>query len=105
MELLHGKWFDPVMSLLVCYEILRRGNDPDRLIVRNNVLPNLDQYFGGLPDVAALAAMLGFDRAAPKDPPLFREGLLAFPDWEDDLPIASDKLDFNYTWTAWRGAP
>jgi hypothetical protein len=102
-ELLHGKWFDPVMSLLVCYEILRRGNDPDRLIVRNNVLPNLDHYFGGIPDVAALAAMLGFDRAVPKHPPLFREGLLAFPDWEDDLPIGADKLDFNYTWTAWRG--
>lgn len=101
-ELLFGKWIDPVMSLVGCYEILRRGDETLRQMVRETVVPNLEQYFPGVPDIAAIADSVGLDRPMPKDPPLFREGLLAFPGWEDHLRLPADKLDFNYMWTTWR---
>ena len=101
-DLLYGKWLDPVMSLLACYEILRRGNEQLKLGLRYTVIPNLDRYFPGLPDTDAIAVSLGLNRKMPAAPPLFREGLLAFPEWEDKLPINSDQLDFNYIWTTWR---
>lgn len=100
-ELLFGKWIDPVMSLLVCYEILRRGNDQSKQAIRDIVVPNLEQYFPGIPDIAAIAELVGLDRPMPAHPSLFREGLLAFPDWEEHLPMAAAKLDFNYMWTTW----
>jgi len=101
--LLYGKWLDPIMSLLACYEILRRGDEQLKSELRYTVIGNLDKYFPGLPDTDAIASNLGLARRRPAAPPLFREGLLAFPEWEDHLPISSSKLDFNYTWTTWRG--
>ncbi len=103
--LLYGKWLDPLMSLLACYEILRRGDENDKGTLRNVVLPNLRRYFGGLPDIAAIADQLDQPSALPHDPPLFREGLLVLPELEGALPLPSDRLDFHHIWTAWRGAP
>jgi len=102
-ELLLGKWIDPVMSLLACYEILRRGRDDKKNMLRQIVVPNLDTWFPGIPDTAAIAAMLDLPRTTPEGVPLFREGLLAFPDWEDQLPLSADRLDFESIWTMWRG--
>jgi hypothetical protein len=101
-ELLHGKWIDPVMSLLAGYEILRRGDDNDKQVLRDIVVPNLEQDFAGVPDIAAIADSLGLERPMPAAAPLFREGLLAFPDWDDHLPLPADRLDFDYMWTTWR---
>ena len=92
-----------VMSLLACYEILRRGNDANKQMLRGTVVPNLEQYFGGIPDIAAIATLLDLPRPMPAGAPIFRDGLLAYPDWEDRLPMPADDLDFNYVWTAWRG--
>jgi caspase domain-containing protein len=103
-ELLFGKWIDPVMSLLACYEILRRGDEASKGTVRNLVVPNLDQYFPGIPDTAAIAASVGLDRPMPAYPPLFRDGLHAFPDWEQALPLPAGRLDYGYVWTTWRAA-
>jgi Caspase domain len=102
-SLLHGKWLDPVMSLLACYEILRRGDENDKAILRNEVLPNLNQYFAGIPDIAAIAEQLDQPYVISPHAPLFREGLLALPELEDLLPLPSDRLDFHHIWTAWRG--
>jgi Caspase domain len=103
--LLFGKWLDPLMSLLACYEILRRGDENDKHTLRGVVLPNLNQYFAGIPDIAAIAAQLDQPYALPTFVPLFREGLLALPELEGALPLPSDRLDFHHIWTAWRGAP
>lgn len=102
-ELLLGKWLDPVMSLLACYEILRRGRDHHKQDLRTVVIPNLETWFPGLPDTAAIATMLDLPRPEPTGPPLFREGLLAFEDWDEHLPIPADRLDFAHIWTMWRG--
>jgi Caspase domain len=104
-SLLHAKWLDPVMSLLACYEILRRGDEHDKGILRNEVLPNLNQYFAGIPDIAAIAEQLDQPYVISPHAPLFREGLLALPQLEGLLPLPPDRLDFHHIWTAWRGAP
>jgi Caspase domain len=103
--LVKGEWVDPVLSLLAGYEALRHGDDAMKLSVLQHVVPALDVQFPELPDPAAVAALLGQPRATPPAPPLFREGLFAFGDWEDRLPMPSDRLDFNHIWTAWRGLP
>src|SRR5262249_43207595 len=104
MELLYGKWIDPLMSLLACYEILRRGDAANKQMVCDTVVPNLEQYFPGIPDTAAISTLLERPRPMPVTAPVFREGLLTYPDWEDRLPMPADALDFNYIWTAWRGS-
>jgi hypothetical protein len=105
-EVLSGKWLDPVTSLIVCYDIIRRGDINLKNTVRNTVVRNLYQFFPGLPDTVAIEASL--DRNArqsiPSDAPLFTEGLLVFPDWENQLPFAAKKLDYGSTWTTWVGA-
>ena len=101
-ELLLGKWIDPIMGLLACYEILRRGDDAAKATIRAVVIPSMDQFFPGIADIAAIAEMLQGGRTMPAGPPLFREGLIAFPDWENHLPLTADRLDFNHIWTAWR---
>jgi Caspase domain len=103
MELLYGKWIDPIMSLLACYEIVRRGNEANKQMLRGTVVPNLEQYFAGIPDIAAIATLLDLPRPMPGGAPIFRDGLLAYPAWEDFLPMPANDLDFNYIWTAWRG--
>jgi hypothetical protein len=102
-DLLHGKWLDPVMSLLASYEVLRRGDDGIKSTLSNVIVPNLERFFPGIPDTAAIAVSLGMDRPQPSAPPLFRDGLLAFPDWEDTLPLPAGRLEFGYIWTTWRG--
>jgi hypothetical protein len=100
-ELLYGKWLDPVMSLIACYEILRRGNDWPKQTLIDEVIPNLERYFPGIPDTACIAEMLGLSRPMPVDPPLFTEGLAAFPDLEDSLRPSARYLDYGSVWTSW----
>ena len=71
---------------------------------RDIVVPRFEGLFPQIADGAALAALLGGSRPLPAAPPLFREGLLAFQEWETRLPISADQLDFNHIWTAWRGS-
>jgi hypothetical protein len=68
------------------------------------VIANLERYFPGIPDTAALAALVGLDRPRPSGPPLFTEGLLAYPDWEESLRYPARKLDYGATWTTWISA-
>jgi hypothetical protein len=103
MELLYGKWADPIMTLLPCYEAVRRGDDQAKRVIREVVIPNMERFFAGIPDVAAIAAMLGLERPMPAAPPLFADGLMAYDDWENSMVMPARKLDRNSTWTTWFG--
>lgn len=102
--LLYAKWIDPVTSMIVCYDVIRRGDEQLRSLVRSPVLSNLRRYYSGIPDVAAIAVQLDPGSATrPAGPPLFTEGVFAFPDWADHLPYPADRLDYGALWTTWRG--
>ena len=99
-ELLYAKWVDPIGACFVAYEAVRRGaREKAGLAARN-----LAEYFPFLPDGAALAALTGIATAPPRGVPLFLDGLRAFPDYADWLPLPAGYLDFAGPWTAWRGA-
>jgi hypothetical protein len=99
-DLLYGKWLDPIGSSLAAYECIRR----DRKDEMHEVIENMTAYFDDLPDTAALAKLMGRDIARPEGPPLFLDGLRAFPDERAWLPLPSGNLDYASLWTAWRGA-
>jgi hypothetical protein len=103
-DLLHGKWLDPIMSLVAAYEIVRRGDAQLKNDLRTVVVPNLEKYFAGIPDIAAIARAVGLKRPLPASPPLFTEGLLLNPDWEDALKLGAGRLDYANLWSTWRGA-
>jgi Caspase domain len=99
-ELLRGKWTDPIMAVLAAYELIRRG----RLEHLSEVVGNLRLYFPGLPDTEALAKLSGQPATGLASAPLILDGLFAFDDYEELLPLPEGKLDYNGPWTAWRGA-
>jgi Caspase domain len=96
-DLLNGKWLDPVMAIMACYELQRSGE-----ALGSVVMNNLTQYFGQLPDVAAISARLGAPTKPPDAVPMFLAGVRAFPELE--LPLPKGKLDFSSPWTSWVGA-
>ncbi|HEV2988080.1 MAG TPA: hypothetical protein VG759_06540 [Candidatus Angelobacter sp.] len=103
-DALYGKWLDPMTCLIVCYDIIRRGDEELKKTVRGTVVHNLQTYFPGMPDTAAIATLSEMDNVVmPTNPPLFMEGLAAFPDWEDHLPYPAKDLDYGATWTTWIG--
>lgn len=102
-SLLDGSQVDPILSPLACYEAVRRGDQVLKNKARDAVTPRIEALFPQIPDAAAITALLGISRPMPSAPPLFREGLLAFQEWETRLPMSADRLDFNHIWTAWRG--
>jgi hypothetical protein len=99
-ELLNSKWLDPIASSLAAYECIRR-NRKDWM---HEVIENMTTYFNDLPDTAALAKLMGRDVAPPQGPPLFLDGLRAFPDERSRLPLLAGRLDYASPWTAWRAA-
>ena len=103
--LLRAEWIDPVMSLVVCYDAIRRGAQPLLDSVRNLLLPALRDHYLSIPDVSAIAEQLAAGSTSrPVTPPLFTEGLFAYPDWTDHLPYPARKLDYGSVWTTWIGA-
>lgn len=99
-ELLYAKWLDPIASSLAAYECIRR----DRKDEMHEVVENMTAYFNDLPDTAALAKLMGRDIARPEGPPLFLDGLRAFPDELTWLPLPAGHLDYASPWTAWRAS-
>jgi Caspase domain len=103
-DLLNAKWIDPITSLIVCYDVIRRGDEQPRADIRDPVLINLQTYFPGIPDVSAIAEQLNPGSVRrPAEPPLFTEGLLAFPGWAEGLSLPADRLDYGALWTTWKG--
>lgn len=99
-ELLYAKWLDPIASSLAAYECIRR-NRKDEM---REVVDNMTAYFNDLPDTAAIARLMGRDVTRPEGPPLFLDGLRAFPDHPTWLPLPAQHLDYASPWTAWRAA-
>lgn len=98
-DLLQAKWLDPIASTLAAYEALRRGRSADMQIVGNMKL-----FFSDVPDTMSLAKLAGEDVARPIGTPLFLDGLRAFPDYANWLPLPAGQLDFSGMWTAWLAA-
>jgi hypothetical protein len=95
-----AEWLDPIASSLAAYECIRR----DRKDEMRELVDNMMAYFNDLPDTAALAKLRGRDVACPEGPPLFLDGLRAFPDHPAWLPLPAQHLDYASPWTAWRAA-
>jgi hypothetical protein len=96
-QLLHAKWLDPVGSAMASYELIRR----DSLARLPEVVTNMRKYFPELPDTLALGRLSNLmSDALPNGPPLFHDGLRAWPKLEWPLPVSH--LDFSSPWTAWR---
>jgi hypothetical protein len=103
--LMYGKWLDPIMSLIACYEMIRRGEATKEMNALKIVVGNLRKYFGGIPDIEVIAKLLGLKSAKTEAPPLLLDGVLALEDAASTLlPLPASKLDYNSPWTAWRAA-
>jgi hypothetical protein len=100
-ELLYGKWLNPLMALIACYELIRRGSaDKNQMRI---VLGNMRTYFPGLPDTEVIAMLVGAEHAPPTSAPLLMDGTMAVSG-RDILPLPEAKLDFEGIWTSWRNA-
>jgi hypothetical protein len=97
-ELLDAKWVDPIASCLASYESFRRGRKVPE------VIKHTKECFSDLPDTIALDRLMGKPVPHPLSPPLFLDGVLAFPDYRSWLPLSASYLDYASPWTAWRGA-
>ncbi len=97
---LYGKWLEPLMAITASYELIRRGR-ASRL---KTAIRNLREFFSDIPDVEALAKLSGGNWERPSRPPLFQDGLLAIPNYQELLPLPPDHLEFSSRWTAWRNA-
>ena len=98
--LLYFKWFEPIVALLAAYELGRRGD----MNLLPTVVGNLRNYFKGLPDTEALAALAHLPPVMPDVPPLVLEGFQALNLMSDrpGLPPV-ESLVFRGPWTMWRG--
>src|SRR6185369_310903 len=102
--LMYGKWLDPIMSLIACYEIIRRGQVNEQSNLLKVVIGNLRRYFAGIPDTKVIAHQLGMGATIPNEAPLLMDGVLALDHPEDCLPLSVSRLDYSSPWTTWRGA-
>ena len=100
-ELLESKWLDPIGGALAAYELVRRRKSSAEL---TEVARNMERFFGGLPDSAAIARLAWQNDQPPTGVPLFLDGLRVFPSYQEWLPYPAALLDFTGPWTAWRDA-
>ncbi len=98
--LLYGKWLDPVMAALASYELIRRGSRQNL----EEVVDNLLRYFPQFPDTVAIARIVKDKTPRRVGWPLFLDGLSAFKNFQEILPLPASKLDYRGMWTMWRGA-
>jgi hypothetical protein len=105
-QLAYQKWLDPALSLLVAYDMARQGRAGRQEALAREMVQNLRTYFGEIPDVEAVARLLGMDWTPPQAPPLLVDGLMAFQDTPDEamFPLSRERLDYGNPWTTWRGA-
>jgi hypothetical protein len=96
---LYGKWLDPMMSVVMCYEMIRRGRKNELKDQLQVVARNLWRYFK-LPDSHAILNILG-EQVKPLTPPLFLDGVIPFAESSAFLPFPSSKLDYASPWTTW----
>jgi hypothetical protein len=105
-DLTHNKWFDPVMSIIAAYDLIRQG----RLAVHRGLFAemvgNLRTYFGGIPDIEALALRADLPWQSPAGPPLLLDALRSFRSSQQRslLPLPAAKLAVGSPWTSWLDA-
>jgi hypothetical protein len=102
-DLQFGKWLDPLMALIACYELIRRGSAADDIAAMKTVLDNMRTYFPGLPDTDVIAMLLDEKHRPPATAPLLMDGTMAVSG-KDILPLPETKLDYDGIWTSWRNA-
>lgn len=98
---MYGKRLDPMMSVIMCYELIRRGHAVKDSYQIQIVANNLKKFFG-LPDADAVLHVIGHADRIPRTPPLFVDGLLPFTERKGFLPFQASKIDFRSPWTTWR---
>lgn len=103
LDLLYGKWLDPVMALIACYELIRRGAAEKQRNAMQEVLGNMRRYFPGFADTEVIAMLVGEPYIRPTTAPLLMDGFMALGA-TDILPLGDEGLDFNSIWTSWRNA-
>lgn len=100
-DLLYHKWLDPIMALIACYELIRRGAVENQRGLMKEVLINMRKYFPGIPDTEIIAKLLGEPNQLSQNPPLLLDGLMALSTREG-LPLPAANLEFSGIWTMWR---
>jgi hypothetical protein len=103
LDLLDGKWLDPIMALIACYELIRRGTADKERMAMQEVLGNMRTYFPGFADTEVIAMLVGEPHVWPTTAPLLMDGFIALGA-TDILPLGDEGLDFNSMWTSWRNA-
>ncbi len=104
-DLLYQKWLDPMMAVIACYELVRRGKAEKQAVLMKDVVGTLRQYFPGLPDTEAIAKLLGQGWTVPDSPPLLLDGVLALGEEEGlTMPLPAGKLNYAIPWTSWANA-
>jgi hypothetical protein len=102
-DLLYHKWLDPIMALIACYELIRRGAAEAQMDSMREVLANMRDYFPGIPDTEIIAKLLGEPCELTGTPPLLIDGLMAGK-MRDILGLPAANLEFSGIWTSWRDA-
>ncbi len=102
-DLLYGKWLNPLLALVACYELIRRGSVNEKSQEMREVLENMRTYFPGLPDTEVIAMLLNQEYRPLYSPPLLMDGTLAVSG-EEIFPLPQSRLDFDGMWTTWRSA-
>jgi hypothetical protein len=103
LDLLYHKWLDPVMALISCYEVIRRGSAEQQRPFMQEVLANMRNYFPDFADTEVIAKLLNEPFTPPQTAPILMDGLLAFGT-EGILPLPADRLEFSSIWTMWKNA-
>ena len=97
-ELVHGKWVDPIMSLLAVYESIRRGVVADFDL--DVVLDNLDNHFWGMADVEYARAIAYGTTVLVDHPPLVMEGAVGLG-LQEYRGMPATHFDYSGPWTGW----
>ena len=89
-DAMSGKCLDPMMSVIMCYELIRRGKALQNADQIRMVANNLSRYFG-LPDSQAVLNLIGEREQIPKTAPLFVDGVIPYAEMPSLLPFRAPK--------------
>ena len=108
-EMLWDKWLDPVMALMVAYEMAqswRSRPENVRDVMKGQLqeaIGNLRTYFGILPDSELIAKIAGFPYTGPASLPLFLTGLRAMANPVPLMRLPLANLTYVGPWITWVG--
>jgi hypothetical protein len=110
--LISSQWLDPIGSLFVAHDLLRRGvlNPKSKLAhFRQDLSMMIDQLrqrFGTIPDVEALAKANGQPWSVPTSAPLLADSLTWFSlnEQRQFMPYSHELRYFGTPWISWINA-